>query len=178
MYVATVPNRKSPPAILLRESYRQDGKVKPHARQYLSSGLSADSGPPLGFGRIPGCPPATPLPDSFHISLPSSRPCRRGSRLLTQPPTGFHLDPVPSRQRDLVIAMIVARILEPTSKLATARGLHCDTLHHSLGETSTQSPPMRPNSIALWTSCSLNRRASSRRSPNANSPRAAWCFMI
>ena len=28
MYVATVPNRNSPPAILLRESYRLDGKVK------------------------------------------------------------------------------------------------------------------------------------------------------
>jgi transposase len=44
------------------------------------------------------------------------------------------LDPLPSRQRDLVIAMIAARIIEPASKLATARGLHCDTLHHSLGE--------------------------------------------
>ena len=44
------------------------------------------------------------------------------------------LDPVPSRQRDLVIAMIVARILDPASKLATARGLHADTLHSSLGE--------------------------------------------
>ena len=28
MYIATVPNRKSPPAILLRESYRQNGKVR------------------------------------------------------------------------------------------------------------------------------------------------------
>ena len=28
MYIATIPNRSSPPAILLRESYRQDGKVK------------------------------------------------------------------------------------------------------------------------------------------------------
>ena len=28
MYIATVPNRKSPPAILLRESYRDKGKVK------------------------------------------------------------------------------------------------------------------------------------------------------
>jgi hypothetical protein len=27
MYIETVPNRNSPPAILLRESYRQDGKV-------------------------------------------------------------------------------------------------------------------------------------------------------
>ena len=44
------------------------------------------------------------------------------------------LDPAPGRQRDLVIAMIVARIIDPASKLATARGLHADTLHHSLGE--------------------------------------------
>jgi transposase len=44
------------------------------------------------------------------------------------------LDPHPSRHRDLVIAMIVARILDPASKLATARGLHSDTLHSSLGE--------------------------------------------
>jgi transposase len=44
------------------------------------------------------------------------------------------LDPVHSRERELVIAMIVARIIEPASKLATARGLHADTLHHSLGE--------------------------------------------
>src|ERR1035438_9205183 len=44
------------------------------------------------------------------------------------------LDPLPSRPRDLVIAMIVARILDPSSKLATARGLHSDTLHSSLGE--------------------------------------------
>jgi hypothetical protein len=28
MYVASVPNRNSPPAILLRESYREAGKVK------------------------------------------------------------------------------------------------------------------------------------------------------
>ena len=28
IYIATVPNRKSPPAILLRESYRHNGKVE------------------------------------------------------------------------------------------------------------------------------------------------------
>jgi transposase len=44
------------------------------------------------------------------------------------------LAPVASRQRDLVISMLVARILAPASKLATARGLQADTLHHSLGE--------------------------------------------
>ena len=135
MYVATVPNRNSPPAILLRESYRQDGKVKtrtianishlaPHQidalRLALSGSLAAS---------------ATPLPDSFRISrsLPHGHVaavlgCLRNLHL------DSILDPAPSRQRDLVIAMIVARIIEPASKLATARGLHCDTLHHSLGE--------------------------------------------
>jgi hypothetical protein len=36
MYVARVPNRGSPPAILLRESYRQDGKVKTRTLANLS----------------------------------------------------------------------------------------------------------------------------------------------
>ena len=36
MYIATVPNRSSPPAILLRESYRQDGKVKTRTLANLS----------------------------------------------------------------------------------------------------------------------------------------------
>jgi hypothetical protein len=136
MYVATVPNRKSPPAILLRESFRQDGKVKTRtlanithlAAQQIAALLSAVDGS-LTVS-------ATPLPESFLISrsLPHGHVaavlgCLRKLQL------DSILDPVPSRQRDLVIAMIVARIIEPASKLATARGLHCDTLHHSLGET-------------------------------------------
>ena len=36
MYIATVPNRKSPPAILLRESYRENGKVKTRTIANLS----------------------------------------------------------------------------------------------------------------------------------------------
>jgi transposase len=136
MYVATVPNRNSPPAILLRESYRQDGKVKTRtlanithlAAQQIAALRSALDGSLAA--------PATPLPDSFLISrsLPHGHVaavlgCLRKLEL------DSILDPVPGRQRDLVIAMIVARIIEPASKLATARGLHCDTLHHSLGET-------------------------------------------
>ena len=135
MYVATVPNRNSPPAILLRESFRQDGKVKTRTlanithlpprqiealRLALAGSLSTSS---------------TPLPDSFHISrsLPHGHVaavlgCLRNLQL------DSILDPTPCRQRDLVIAMIAARIIQPASKLATARGLHCDTLHHSLGE--------------------------------------------
>ena len=36
MYIATIPNRKSPPAILLREAYREDGKVKNRTLANLS----------------------------------------------------------------------------------------------------------------------------------------------
>jgi hypothetical protein len=37
MYIATIPNRSSPPAILLRESYRQDGQVKTRTLANLTS---------------------------------------------------------------------------------------------------------------------------------------------
>ena len=37
MYVTRVPNRGSPPAVLLRESYREDGKVKNRTLANLSS---------------------------------------------------------------------------------------------------------------------------------------------
>jgi transposase len=135
MYVAAIPNRNSPPAILLRESYRENGKVKtrtlanithlgPRKIEALRRALS---------GSLPAA--GAPLPESFAIarSLPHGHAaavlgCLRNLEL------DSILDPLPSRHRELVIAMIVARIIEPASKLATARGLHTDTLHHSLGE--------------------------------------------
>jgi hypothetical protein len=135
MYVATVPNRNSPPAILLRESYRENGKVKTRTLANITH---------LGPAKIEalrralaGSLPAanSPLPDSFHItrSLPHGHVAAvLGCLRLLQ--LDSILDPVASRQRDLVLAMVVARLLEPASKLATARGLHSDTLHHSLGE--------------------------------------------
>src|SRR5450631_3508577 len=131
MYVATVPNRNSPPAILLRESYRLDGKVKSRTIANISH-LPTHQVDALRLALAGSLTvPSTPLPESFHISrsLPHGHVaavlgCLRNLHLDTI------LDPVPSRQRDLVIAMIVARIIEPASKLATARGLHADTLHH------------------------------------------------
>jgi transposase len=135
MYVASVPNRNSPPALLLRESFRENGKVKtrtlanvshlpPHQIEALRSALAGSL-----------VAPSSPLPDAFLIarSLPHGHAvavlgCLRNLQL------DSILDPFPSRQRDLVLAMIVARILDPASKLATARGLHSDTLHSSLGE--------------------------------------------
>jgi len=134
MYVATVPNRSSPPAILLRESFRLDGKVKnrtlanishwpPHQIESLRHVLKG------------GSASGAPLPEAFHIlrSQPHGHVAAvLGSLRKLQ--LDSILDPAPSRQRDLVIAMIVSRLIGPASKLATARALHCDTLHTSLGE--------------------------------------------
>src|ERR1700737_2038415 len=135
MYVATVPNRNSPPAILLRESFREHGQVKSRTIANISH-LPAPQIHPLRLalkGALASLGPA--LPDSFLISrsLPHGHAaavlgCVRNLQL------DSILDPLPSRHRDLVLAMIVARILDPASKLATARGLHSDTLHSSLGE--------------------------------------------
>ena len=135
MYVATVPNRNSPPAILLRESFRENGKVKTRTLANVSR-LPPQQIEALRLALAGSLAAAgSPLPDAFLISrsLPHGHAaavlgCLRNLQL------DAILDPVPSRKRDLVIAMIVARILDPASKLATARGLHADTLHSSLGE--------------------------------------------
>ena len=135
MYVATVPNRNSPPAILLRESYRQDGKVKTRTLANISH-LPAHQIEALRLALAGSLPAASaPWPDSFLISrsLPHGH-VAAVLGCLRQLQLDSILDPLASRQRDLVSAMIVARILEPASKLATARGLHSDTLRHSLGE--------------------------------------------
>ena len=135
MYVATVPNRNSPPAILLRESYRENGKVKTRTLANIthlpSRQLDALRLALSGAMAVP----ATPLPDCFHVarSLPHGHVAAVLGCLRTLQLDSI-LDPAPSRERELVLAMIVARIIEPASKLATARGLHADTLHNSLGE--------------------------------------------
>ena len=43
------------------------------------------------------------------------------------------MDAEPSRERDLAVALIAARILEPASKLATSRSLRPQTCHSTLG---------------------------------------------
>jgi transposase len=135
MYVATVPNRSSPPAILLRESYREAGKVKTRTLANITH-LPSDRIEALRHA-LAGTAPAVGLPLSDAFVIARSRPHGHVAAVLGSL-RHLQLDsilaPRPSRQRDLVIALIVARIIDPASKLATARGLHSDTLHSSLGE--------------------------------------------
>jgi len=133
MYVATVPNRNSPPAILLRESYREDGKVRNRTLKNLSD-WPADKIEALRQ-LLKGAAALAPAADSFEIirSLPHGHVAAvLGS--LRKIGLDTLIDPQGSRQRDLVVAMIAARILDPSSKLATTRALHAETLTSSLGE--------------------------------------------
>jgi hypothetical protein len=134
MYVVKVPNRGSPPAILLRESYREDGKVKNRTLANLSSWPEAkvDALTRVLKGQPP---PAADLDGAFEItrSLPHGHVAAvlGTARALG---LGELLDPAPSRQRDLVTAMAIAQVIAPDSKLAIARGLREETAASSLGE--------------------------------------------
>lgn len=133
MYVARIPNRGSPPAILLRESYREDGKVKNRTLANLSHWPEPKV---ENFKRaLKGLPAARDLSEAFEItrSLPHGHVAavlgsarRLGIEEL--------IDPLPSRRRDLVVAMLVAQVITPGSKLAFARGLRAQTATSSLGQ--------------------------------------------
>ena len=133
MYIESVPNRSSPPAILLRESYREGGKVKKRTIVNLTRW------PPAlveGFRCLLKGGTAVPrLEDAVNIvrSLPHGHVA---AVLGTLRKLGLEtlIDPKPSPRRDQVLAMIVARILEPASKLATARRLAETTAVSTLGE--------------------------------------------
>ena len=132
MYITRVPNRDSPPAVLLRESYREGGKVKNRTLANLSSWPEAKV---EALARaLKGLPPAG-LEGTFEIvrSLPHGHVA---AVLGTARQLGLEelIDPAPSRHRDLVVAMAVAQVIAPDSKLAIARGLRDQTASSSLGE--------------------------------------------
>jgi transposase len=131
MYIATVPNRGSPPAILLREGYREGGKVKNRTLTNLSKW------PPQKIGllrRLLRDEPLAPAAALFEVVASSHHGHVQAVRATMQR-VGFDalIASRPSRERDLVVAMVAARILEPESKLATTRWWHTTTLPGDLG---------------------------------------------
>ena len=133
MYIATVPNRSSPPAILLRESYRQDGTVKTRTLANLTHWPPAQR---EALRRILRGDTLVAPEDAFEIirSLPHGHVV---AVLGTLRRLGVEaiMSAKKSQQRDLVVAMIVARLLDPRAKLATARSWNPDTALTSLGQT-------------------------------------------
>jgi hypothetical protein len=134
MYVETVPNRNSRPAILLREGWRDGTRIRkrtlanltdwpPAQIQALRAVLKGDYD--LCAAPAPGFTIARTRPHG-HVAAALGTLRQLGLERL--------LAPACAPERDAVVAMIVARILEPRSKLATARQLHGATLTSTLGE--------------------------------------------
>src|SRR5271167_4075240 len=133
MYIEAVPNRNSPPAILLRESYRQHGKVRKRTLCNLSDWPAAHVEGLRGVLKGGTVIPAGR--DAFSVirSLPHGHVA---AALGTARKIGLPgiIGPDGNRCRDLVLAMLIGRILDPVSKLAAARGLSPATASSSLGE--------------------------------------------
>jgi len=132
MYIATVPNRASPPAILLRASYREGKKVKTRTLANLSHWPNEQI---ESLRRVLRGDTVVSPEDAFDIqrSLPHGHVA---AVLGTLRQLGLErlIDRGASRERSLAVAMVVARVIEPRSKLATARGLAEETAVSSLGE--------------------------------------------
>ena len=133
MYIESVPNRNSPPAILLRESFRQGGKVRKRTLANLSKWPPAlvDGLTVLLKGGTALAAPADA------VDILRSRPRGHVAAVLgtlRKLRLDRTLAAAPSPQRQRAVALVAARILAPGSKLATARGLAADTARDSLAE--------------------------------------------
>ena len=134
MHVAVVPSRQRSgeySSVLVRQSYREDGKVKHRTLANLSKLPPAvvDTVRAMLRGEAVG-----PLAESFEIlrSLP------HGNVQAVLGEIGeLSLDKLiaarPRRERELSVAMIASRVLQPESKLATVRSWESSTLASELG---------------------------------------------
>ena len=137
MYIETVKNRNSPPAILLRESYREDGKVKKRtllnmtgfAPEIIEGFRSVLKGSTVSESQAV-------LHPEQDISLAETKPYGAAAAVVgMMRKIGLEklIDPQPSRERDVALAMIAARLLHGGSKLSTARHCHHETADTALG---------------------------------------------
>lgn len=133
MYIDIVPNRSSPPAVLLRESYR-DEEGKPQKRTLGNLSALPDDAVRVLRRVLRG---ETLLSADEAFEIVRSRPHGHVAAVVgTMNRLGIPelLSTRKHPKRQLVLAMIAARILDPCSKLATAQRLSDDTLGSSLGE--------------------------------------------
>jgi len=131
MYIDVVPNRNSNPAILLRESYREDGKVKKRTLANLSH-FPLDQVDTLRH--VLKGEQLAPVDSLFEVTDSKLHGHVNAVRMAMK---RLNFDKLvsakSSRERDIVVAMVAARILDPDSKLATTRWWDNTTLSEDLG---------------------------------------------
>jgi len=131
MHIHIVPNRSSAPAVLLRQSYREGGKVKKRTLANLSSLPMAQV---EAIRAVLRGDTLVPLAASFQIIGSLGHGHVQAVRAAMKQ-LGFAalIGAAPSRERDLVTAMVAARILAPDTKLATTRWWKTSSLAEEFG---------------------------------------------
>lgn len=132
MYIDVVPNRNSPPAILLRESWREGKRT----RKRTVANLSKLPAPAVEALRrvLAG---ETLVSADEHLDIERSLPHGAVAAVvgtIKRLELDYLIASRPSPERDRVVAMVAARVLEPTSRLALARMLDPQTATSTLGE--------------------------------------------
>src|SRR5258706_6344428 len=133
MHIQIVPNRGSPPAVLLRESYREDGKVKTRTLANLSS-LPADQ--IEAIRAVLRGDKLAPVAEAFTIveAQPHGH-VQAVMAAMQQLGMAELIASQPDARRDRVLAMLAARVLSPHTKLATTRWWQQSTLAQEFGVT-------------------------------------------
>src|SRR5690242_10419376 len=131
MYIAVVPNRDSPPAILLREGWREGNKTRQRTLANLSDWPQQKIDT---LRRLLRDEPMVSLHDRFTTqkSLPHGH-VEAVLAMIRKLELERLISSEHCRERDLVVAMIVQRLIAPVSKLATTRLWHTTTLSEELG---------------------------------------------
>jgi transposase len=131
MYIEIVPNRNSPPAILLREAWREGNKTRKRTLANLSDWPQERV---ATFRRVLRDEPLVSPQDRFvtHKTLPHGH-VHAVLAMISRLELDRLIAAEHCRERDLVLAMIVQRLLHPCSKLATTREWHTTTLAEEWG---------------------------------------------
>ena len=131
MHIHIVPNRGSPPTVLLRESYREGNKVGKRTLANLSSLAAAQ------IEAIRAALRGEPLqPASQRFQAIASRaygPVQAVALTMQRLGLVSLLASKHCVERDLVLAMVASRVLAPHTKLATTRWWHTTTLAEDFG---------------------------------------------
>ena len=131
MHIDVVPNRNSRPAYLLRESYREGSRVRKRTLANLSA-LSDEQ--LLAIRAILQGHTLYPSEALFEVSQSRAQGhVEAVSVAMSRVAIPALLGSRPSRERDVVLAMVAARIIAPNTKLATTRWWHTTTLAEDYG---------------------------------------------
>jgi len=133
MYIESIPNRNSPPAVLLREAWREGKRIRKRTIANLSQWASEKV---EALRRLLRDEPMGAVKEALVIEQSIAH---GHVEAVLETIKKLGLDELiasrRSRERDLVVAMIAERLLHPCSKLATTRLWHTTTLAEELGVT-------------------------------------------